>query len=231
MKDLNDDGPGIEIEDEVETAAANPGLVRVDFALYWRCFPIWGTLWVLALPFALYLPIVLYPGYWQAWCVGGGALLANLVYWFQVRMHFWSGNIVACRMISESPVLFGALTDLNKDGDVPIPALRVFRQSLGQISGMPPRMGDRCAAIALYQREKDPTARTWKTFDPKLASSATTDEDEVLRVLGSVPESDWEELDVALRAVGQPFRKGLHLLDIGLFPNWDGCEIPSGEGG
>ncbi|MHB9132795.1 MAG: DUF3239 domain-containing protein [Armatimonadota bacterium] len=191
------------------TTASNPGELELDRWQWYRHYPLWPTLWAITLGLSLAL----------AWGVHGWfyvlafvVLIINRVYWAQVRAQFKMGCVNPGVVVALDPPLIAVSTDLSK-GIGEYPAVKIIRTRLSRIGAQPPQIGARVPTVALYSPGKDPLR--WADFDPRPAQCATTLAAELTRLLQSIPEEEWQQLQTGLTHVPQPYQPGLYLINGG----------------
>ena len=97
-----------------------------------------------------------------------------LLMWFwMVRKKFVAGNIVPAVVVNLDPPTVAVLTDLRQTDDYgPWTVIKTLEQPLGRMTGGPPQMGQRLAAIATYQDNGD-TGR-WSSFIPTSSTASSS---------------------------------------------------------
>jgi len=194
-----------------QSAASNPGLLRVNYLKFALCFPKWPLIWTSLLLVSVLLTVLL------TWF---GLILVlllgaiNLFYWYIVRMKFVAGCVNPGVVVSLDPPLVAVLTNLTKGGDdVEWNYIRVLPQPLSKMTGGPPQVGQRVASVALYQNADDNSPH-WESFAPTLVGCVTWNEREIARVLQSISPGDWKELQIGMTQLTQPPAEGLYKVEM-----------------
>lgn len=190
-----------------QSAASNPGRLKVNWAQYLWCFPGWPVLWVLATLVSLALAMAVHGGFWVLVAI---VLLLDFAWWFRTRMHFIGGCINPGKVVSVNPPLIAVYTDLTKRNGVSHPVVKVLPHPFRRMAGGPFREGHDIAAIATYEIGDDDTRDHWSDFYPVAVQCATRDPEEIDRVYDSLDEDSWETLDLALKQVPRPVEPGLY---------------------
>ncbi len=195
--------------------ASNPARVKVRPGMYVRCYPRWPAVWCLALLGTLALAVGSPLAGWGLgaaiglWFLAGIALLCNLWYWFRVKHKFLWGDVRPAKVVSVRPYRVAVHTDLSKESGS-YPVIKVLDQPLGRMHGGPPQLGDRLATAALYEGAE--RTNYWPDFSPQVVNCATRDGRAIARVVASIPEEDWRELEAGLAKVPTPEQPGMYYL-------------------
>ncbi|NQE37776.1 DUF3239 domain-containing protein [Microcoleus asticus] len=108
-------------------------------------------------------------------------------------------------VINSNPTLVAVFTDL-RTGETPHQAIKVLPQPLKRTKmGIPP-VGMRLATIALY--EGNVQKGHWDDFHPIVINCVTDNQTDIDRVLQSIPDWEWLELELGLGEI--PKQPGLY---------------------
>ncbi len=186
------------------TRASNPGAIQLELFRYLRYFPLKPAIILLVLvalvgmtilvsPLLLFLPVIVL------------ALFGRSVK--ALRQQFYFGDVNGGIVVSERPCLVAVYTDLTQGGP-PFPVVKVVEEPLDRVFGYPPPVRTRVATVAFYYGKTGD--RTWDDFDPITVSLGTSDAEAIRRALESIPQGDWEFLELAIRLLPYPFAPGLY---------------------
>ena len=185
-----------------QSAASNPGGLRVSHLKYATSYPFFPVLWS--------VPLVLSSlGLLLSWCfvplVMMFALPLGLWAWI-VRKKFASGCLLPAVVVKLDPPIVAVLSDLRKGDDWGAwPVIKFVRQPLNRMTGGPPALGQRVACIATYC---DGEEYRWEDFYPDVVNCLTFNQREIERCQNSLSESDFQELSQALAKLPQPHPTG-----------------------
>lgn len=194
-------------EDAPGTVASNPGRLQLN-----------SNRWLAANPtIALIIGAMLLAGLGVAFLkvVPGIVLMgAGLYFGFQAlheaRHKFRQGDVCPGVVLSNAAGLVAVITDLNTQGGPPCPAIKILRQPLHRMNP-PATDGQRVAAVALYCG--DVRAVVWNDFTPEVIDCVVSDPAEIARVVATIPEAQWQQLEAGLTRV-PPAQPGLYPLGI-----------------
>lgn len=206
----------------VESRASNPGRLRVNLLQWLRHKPIWPILFACAALVSLAGALLLH---WSLWIAAGFFLLCNLLYWFNVHMHFRHGDANPGVVVSVDPLLIAVATDLTQ-GVGSYPAVKLFRANLSQIAGAAPEYGKRVATVSTYRMNADGIPH-WRDVTPYPAEYATNNEKAIQRLMQTFTEDDWAHLEEMLKRVPQPFQPGLYMLDADVHDSNESASQPA----
>lgn len=212
--------------------ASNPGRLKVQLWVYYRCFP--------RVPAAVGACLIVCgaAAFWSppAWVISG-VLVGRLAITdpARVKEHFWYGCINPALIVSHDPDLIAVYSDLDA-GAGPYPVVKVLPHPLKRMAGGRPAVGTRLATVALYAgRIRRPPARLrsgaagqpdstaavesrlpprWTDFHPLAVNCATADLAEIERVLASIGEREWEAMAAALPQIPTPPQPGLYPVEL-----------------
>ena len=186
------------------SAASNPGLLRVNYLKWIRAFPKWVFIWhgcCLACFLLLFVS-------WKALIPACMLLAAVGLYWQKVKTHFIAGCINPAMVLSINTPLVAVTTDLTKgDGDFDV--IRILRQPLANMSTGLPKPGQLVATVSLYENLEEEQAH-WSNFNPVIADIVTTDQRHIDRILNSIEDEDWDLLADGMQQVGDWRDEGLY---------------------
>jgi len=177
--------------------AAFPGMVRVNFLRYFRMFPK-AMLVVLLL---VLVPAALVYVHWGFGILLLAGLGANYVYLRGLKIRLLGGCINPGAIISLDPPLIAAATDLSRSGSEDCPVVKILPHPVAKMTDGEGRMGQRIGTIATYAEGWAEGGTHWNDFDPISTNCATSDQDEIARVVGSITPDRWEPLRVGLRQI------------------------------
>ena len=190
------------------TFASNPALLRLNTGQWlaansWvlivsSCFAIAGVVFLfIKLPVAIVLLIT--------------AIILIVRKTRQARQKFFMGDVCPGVVLYAEQNLVAVFTDLKAGGNAARPAVKILKQPLHRFTTEPAYDGMRVAAAALYYGNVRQAA--WQDFSPEVINCVVRDPEEIARVLGSIPEPAWQDLDNCLAqvAVAKP----------GLYRIWD----------
>jgi Protein of unknown function (DUF3239) len=202
-----------------DTVASNPGELKANLAVFYRCFPRPPLIMAASLLFPVGVAIA-------ANCLpGGSAISAHAELIFPplifvaiatqvtthparyVREYFEFGDLNPGIVVSHDPDLIAVHADLTK-GFAPCPMIKIRPHPLKRMTGGRPPVGTRLATIAGYQGSK--RKDRWEDVHPVAVNCATADPDQIKRALSRIGEREWRALDEGLRQIPEPYRPGLY---------------------
>lgn len=174
-------------------SAANPGLLSPSLFKYYRHFPhriIWRIGLLLVFAGLSFL-------HWSA--IPFALIMAFLVFKHvrDMRSNFISGCICPARILSIDPPLVAVYTDLSM-GVNSCKVIRLFEQPLHRL---PPEFAKtgRTSTICYFFGMYPGFSEHWFTVLPTMPHFVTDDRVELDRIINSIPDEDWHELDSGLR--------------------------------
>lgn len=216
------------------TYASNPGGLRVNYFYWIRSFPsrpvqlilplviLVGIAFLINRIFGLGLFEVLREGKSLHNLPSAllGIIIFNVFFWLGIsrlinqliffvvrtREHFLYGCVNPGTVVSTKPFLVAVSTDLTTDRESHY-AIKILPQPLQWMKHGVPPVGTRLATIALY--EGFPQKGHWDNFHPVVVDCVTGNQADIKRVFRSIPESDWQELEVGLEYI-QTTKPGLY---------------------
>jgi hypothetical protein len=194
-----------------QSAASNPGRLRINVLKHWMSFPLWPTLW-LGLVLLSIVGVLLH---WVFFVVAVPfAVLLGLYWWIQ-RAKFISGCTNPAVVVSVSPPLVAVLTDLSlgQTGTRWF-YIKVLEQPLDSMTGEGPNMGQRLATVATYRQGEN--SEHWSDFWPVAVNCVTWNVDDIAQVFSTLSSADWQQLDTALRQIPRPYSPGLYKVELEL---------------
>lgn len=144
---------------------------------------------------------------WWPLAIAGAVLL--LPFWRRyrkVQRLMWDGSAHAAKVVSLDPPLAAYYGDLTKGSLEPQPIV-VIHQFDRKFQTEAMQTGDRVAVVA---KPVGGDLRMFDHLETRLVGSVTDDRKTIRRVIDSVPEWAWDELDEALFDLPHPFEKGVH---------------------
>ncbi len=125
----------------------------------------------------------------------------------RAKQKFLMGDVCPGTVLSVQDNLVAVYTNLVTSGNVPRPAIKILKQPLRRITAEPAYDGMRVAAAALYYG--DARLPAWKDFMPEVIHCVERDPDEITRVVGSIPEQEWQAFEAHLSQIAEA-RPGLY---------------------
>jgi hypothetical protein len=169
--------------------ASNPGRMRPDMKQVYRAWPAYWTVpGVVAVASAIagfwnpYFFLGLVAAAWQFW--DGYREVSNLLL---------NGDVCAGRVISERPPRVAVLTNMSAKGAYH-PAIKILEQPIMKAFPGPLEAGTRVASVAFYHGPITPTG-DWRNFGPMVINTLVSDPAEIQRVMQSISEEEWSDLD------------------------------------
>jgi len=194
-----------------DTFASNPGGIRLNPFVWLASYPKWPLILAVLLTLSIYLATLHL--LWLLLLIPVVGL--NALYWQRQREHFGIGDMNPGIVVSESPVLFAVRTDLTKSFGT-FPVVKVVQKSFRPVRDPALRVGTRIMTVALYSPggPEQQHLPHWVDFSPVPVDCATRDAAAVERAFRTATEEDWQELELALQAVSQPYVAGLYPIDV-----------------
>jgi hypothetical protein len=184
--------------------ASNPADVNVEMLHFLKCDL--KDIFILVGALAAAGIIVIFN--WIPAAIVAGLGIAVVIFsFFHTRQLFSVGDVCPALVIDPKRNLIAVGTDLSKTGD-PVPAVKVLKQPLGRVTGGPFEKHTRLAFVAMYNGF--PHEKRWRGFGGYLVNSGTTNEKTIRRVLKSIDQQQWEQLEAALEQLDKPYRPGLY---------------------
>jgi hypothetical protein len=185
-------------------AASNPAKARVEMLHFLKCdlkdiFILVGSL--------LAAGIIVIFSWKPAVIVAGLGIAVFVISFFQTRQVFSEGDVCPALVVDPKRNLIAVATDLSKTGD-PVPAVKILKQPLGRVTGGPFEKNTRLAFVAMYNGFKHEPR--WRNFGGYLINTGTTNEKTIRRVLKSIDQEQWEQLEAGLEQLDRPYRPGLY---------------------
>lgn len=195
------------LQEGADTAASNPGLLRMSYLRWLMAFPrwplIWTGSWLVVSLLILVHPLFILPS----------ALLFLIVcfYWYIIRRQFIVGCINPGRIISVHPPLVAVSTDLTKGG-TDCDVIKILRQPLSRMSSGPPRKGQFVAAIAVYGDVSEASIGLdhWTDFSPVVVDLVSGNQRDIDRVVESLNDQNWQELKLGLGQIPDSPEPGIY---------------------
>ena len=190
------------------TFASNPGLIRLNLASWMAANPwvpiVAGTLALTgAIMFLFSWPVGL------VLCGSAAVFLDREIR--RAKQKFYAGDVCPGVVISAQYNLVAVFTNLMTGSNDPKPAIKILKQPLGRLSSEAAYDGMRVAAVALYYGQAREGA--WRDFSPEVINCVVREPEEIARVLGSIPEREWQNLDSNLSQIPEA--------RVGLYRLWD----------
>lgn len=126
-----------------------------------------------------------------------------------IRERFLYGCVNPGMVISSNPTLVAVFTDL-RTRETPYHVIKVLPQPLKRTKIGIPAVGTRLATIAVY--EGNAQKGNWDDFHPIVINCVTDNQADLDRVLQSIPDWEWLELEVGLREI--PKESGLYSINV-----------------
>ncbi len=192
-------GPSVVHFRPEDTVASNQGRMKVSWAKLMASYPDWFI-----------VPGVFILAGLSGVLLGQGILVLPIlagIYFLYRALRPWSdkfyrGDVCAAVVVSERPWLVASATDMGADRSLTRPAVKILEAPLGRMTGGPPAVGTRLAAVALY---RGPAVNgAWKDFFPTVINCAVADHADIDRVFHSILQADWDRLDNCLSQIPDP---------------------------
>lgn len=117
------------------------------------------------------------------------------------RNKFLYGCINPGTIVSIEPSLVAVFTDLTMDDTKPRHVIKILPQPLEKISKGVPPIGTRLATVALY--EGIVANHYWDDFHPQVINCVTNNKPDIERVMKTIPDWEWEQLEIGLNYIGK----------------------------
>lgn len=190
--------------------ASNPAHLKVNVLTWLRCKPTWPLIWA---GLALVCVVAALFIHWLFWIAAGLMVLCNVLYWANVRIHYWQGDANPGLVVSEDPLLVATATDLRTTDVVSFPVVKIIEAPGLRIEGQPAKLGARLATVSMYGPDTVKDGLCWKDFDPLPAPYATQDMKQLNRLMQTFRGEDWARLEQYLKRVPQPYQVGLYHIE------------------
>lgn len=186
------------------TAASNPGMMRVSYLTYIRSYPTWPMIWLGGFAGSLLLCSI------TLWMIPVAAFFAFAVwlYFSRLKAQFVAGCVNPSTIVSVNPPLVATFTDLTKGGSEFL-VVKIEKHPIHRLNTGPAAEEQRLTTVAFYESAEDELEH-WTNFTPRLTACATTDQRIIQTQLTSIDEEDWEQLWAALEQVPDPLEPGLY---------------------
>jgi hypothetical protein len=193
-----------------DSAASNPGRLRISMLKHWLSFPAWPTGWAVGFTIALALAVLLH---WGFACLAVPLAALNWLYWWVQRNKFASGCVNPTVVLSVDPPLVAVLTNLTKGAtETKWDYVKVLPQPLGSMTAGPPQLGQKLASVAVYEDSNND--EHWHDFYPVVVNCVSWNQADIARVQSTIDPGDWKELDAAIRQLPQPPVEGLYKVEL-----------------
>ena len=188
------------------SAASNPGMMRVSYWRHFVAYPKWAFIWTVMLLASIGLvvcvswfsiPLVLF-SLWTSW-----------MYWTRVKTQFIAGCVNPAMILSVNPRLVAVHTNLTQGGGNEYGVIKIINAPIHRMVSGPPQEQQRIATVSFYEGAVEEIDH-WTDFSPKLAACVTSKPNDAQRLLDSIDEADWLELNRALKQVPRPYAPGLY---------------------
>ena len=169
--------------------ASNPGRLKVQWPVFLRCFPKWPVIYVLAIPGAAILGMLM--GQPRLLPVLPLILFVLALLGLQkLKEQFWNGDVNPARVVSVNPPTIAVLGDLTTRHGLAWHVVKVIRvpQLRAARGGVPP-VGSPLATVAVYWGNSGTSH--WDDFDPQIVNCVTDSQPEIQRVLSSIAPQSW----------------------------------------
>lgn len=198
----------LDFERQSQSAAGNPGRIRLNILRYVWSFP----RWTLGLGFFIVAGIGLAVFVHPAWILIAFSFAGMLyLYWKRQIVRFVAGCVNPAQIVSLDPPRVAVLANLSSGFGPDVPALKILDQPLHRM--LRPAVlavGQRLAAVALYRPDLRHGASHWIDFDPIVVNTGAASLTDVERVESTISESDWRELQAAVNQLPSPAEPGLY---------------------
>ena len=190
------------------TAASNPGRVRVNYYRWAKAFPLEPIVIGVSLLTCVLLNIFVSPGFWILLVFCGAVTNFRIT---GIREHLLCGCLNPSIVVSANPPLVAVCTDL-RTGETRYSVIKVLRQPLHRTKNGIPTIGTRLATVATYwgrENSRGPNGH-WGDFKPIAVSCVSDDTFLTDHLVDTIPANDWEALTIGLEQLPQPIRPGLY---------------------
>lgn len=206
-----------------DTYASNPAMLPVSFTRLLATGDI--ELWTVVVILPVMFGIKVFTG--RPWTMVWAALVGcAVVLWTILRARkakFRAGDVCPGIVISDKPWMVAVLTNMAADEGRPRPVIKILRQPLGRMAGGAPQIGARVAAVAWYQGP--PKGGAWRDFMPDVVNCGSDDLPGIERVLSSIRQAEWAELEAGLAQLPDK-KEGLHWLQRGWMASGGAFQLP-----
>ncbi|HLO47722.1 MAG TPA: DUF3239 domain-containing protein [Kamptonema sp.] len=128
----------------------------------------------------------------------------------RTREHFLYGCVNPGVVVASKPPLVAVFTDLST-GKIPHHAIKILPQPLKWMKNGVPPVGTKLATVALY--EGNLHQGYWDDFHPVVIDCVTGNQADIERVFESIPDWEWEQLEVGLEYLRLPITQpGLYII-------------------
>lgn len=170
--------------------ATNPGGLPLMKWHWLKHYPLWPLMHIAWTVF--FVSYLFTTWHWMVFLVGMTIVVGlSLSYWTRVSEHFRMGCTLPGIVLSVRPSVVAVLTDMTK-GVGCYPTVKIVHVPLVRTMGKLVRTGDRIAMVALYSGGGG--LPHWSNFDPKPAEAANSDRGQIVQLLATIPEDEWNEL-------------------------------------
>lgn len=134
------------------------------------------------------------------------------IYRNHIRAACYHGDLCAGRVVSINPLHVAFFTDLTT-GRQSFPVIKIVKPPIKKtFDNKILQVGDRLAAVALYQPSRT-DVRRWSDFDPKPVQCYTFDTIQIKNATSRIPQELWDELENGIRLIGEKTQTlGLHFI-------------------
>jgi hypothetical protein len=204
------------VKDRPDSVAGNPGGVDVESVAFLKANL--AILLLVGITLSLLAFIFLVVGYffWEPaylLAIGSAGLFLYVLnkLWLVTKRKFKYGNVCPGVIISVEPFKVAVLGNLAHGGGDACNVVKI----VGNAISRPLRdikVGERVPTVAVYSDGGLPGR--WEDFHPEPVYSATSDQAVIQRVLNSIPDENWRELDVGLTQVPDKTKSGLYEIKL-----------------
>ncbi|HEX4794140.1 MAG TPA: DUF3239 domain-containing protein [Humisphaera sp.] len=190
------------------TMASNPAQSRLDVIHFLNCYRFGLIFNATCVVLGLLGGLLIHPA---MFILAGAGVLLEIQDLNREQQKLRMGDVNPAVVIGQNPWRVAVLADLATGGGGR-PAVLILNAPLARMTGGPPTLGMRLAAVLLYHGR--PSADAWTNIDATLMPCATRDSSEIARVTASIPQRQWRNLESALAQL--PDKKpGLYKLWLG----------------
>ena len=134
--------------------------------------------------------------------------------WLYTKEQFKCGCINPTVVIDKNKGLIATFTNLTSVGDKPTPVIKISIEKLHLIKNMTISNGQRLATVALYERGRDPYAKAWTNFDPKIPNCFTDNIELCNMAIKRLSKNAWKCLDKGLEQLPDNRQPGLYPVQL-----------------
>jgi len=191
--------------EETQSAASRPGMLRVNYFRYARLFPMWPLVFSFWTALMFLLAWLLH---WLWFVLAIPSLICLWIHYRRTNAHFIGGCINPGMIASLDPPLIAVSTNLGRAEGGDCPVIKILDHPIGEMGNIEEQVGSCFPTVAVYCPLSD--GPHWNDFDPIAANCATSNLAQLNRMMATMDESDWMELEFGLSQIPKPYEPGLY---------------------